>query len=452
MACVATLGPPSTLNSTDVWNAATTQLKLPFTLSGAPVVRPPTSVANLTAPNNIDTLNTQISFITQGLITDQTLCSGTTLRDGNLTYTLKFIAIHTNLWPTGAGGQGTTTDTGVDTSGNQVSLFFTGPQGECYHICVPIVTTGTPNNMFLDAWLNEKTVPSALTVNSLIDVKQNAKCIRLNYTCLSAFGTSYTLVLFRTPIVFNKTLGFLTTPTTVFTAATTRNYTLKTFSDSFNLVMNIKSGGILQFTERFTTATTSVTPSYYFAPSSTLMSTYFRQTSKALPKPAVKCYPINLMKDVREDGSIVVDQTNKPVPADSVKNELTEGGVQKDPGAVDLLHNTVFWVVFSIVALTTLALVVWVIVLVWPDAAARNAAARVSLLQVMRDLAGLGTVGGLRSVPEALLAPPVVAAAAAAAAAPQQQQQQQQQQQLSMFQRALRGLAGFASRYRPWRR
>jgi hypothetical protein len=373
--CTTTLKPPASglLPVTDgKWSSQEAFTDSPFTLSGAPVTAPPRSYPNQSVsycpgfdnqtPPKPRT--TQINLDTSGLIQDPVLNSGTTLRiasEPNVTFQLVFIAFHKNLW---------------SGSSPQVSLFFSGnDSGKTVytHICIPVTyTTNDLNtNLFLTSWLKGSKVTSGLTVNNLLDAKNGLK-LQVMYYCLggSSRWNSYNLFLSSEPILLNQNglPSWLQTDLTVSGGQWISNstYRLKTFSDFYTYALNIRNPSYTQFLNwaSITTATpqktltsildpgtqSAIAVTYYSLASGALSGTAFKQTAqRILPRKQIKCYPINLMKDIDTDGNVVVDNNNVPITTKDAKN-MAQGAtldVKLDPATVQSQNNTAI-LIFSI--------------------------------------------------------------------------------------------------------
>ena len=347
------------------------ETKAPYTLNGAPVSIPPSStsgqyvtyIKQMDGETPSNPITTDIYLNTQGLITDSTLKAGTTLRAEDINFSLKFIALHQGLW---------------DPTTPQVSLFFSGTDAQhnlfYYHLCIPIEYTNSDTNvnLFLNSWLNKKPVTSGMTVNTLLNTGTGSLKIQtLNY-CLQK--TPYCLALSSDKILLNgsKLPSWLASDTTCTSnqwSNGNKTYTLKTFSDFYTYAMNIRNGSTLNWptttstaeTPRFltsifdaSTTQTTVTPSYYSYETS---STYFTQTQRKIPKTQIKCYPLDVLKDVETDGSVTINTKDKtPVLTDAARAAAQGGltGVLLTPDALQQQSNTlvlIFSIVFIIIGI-----------------------------------------------------------------------------------------------------
>jgi hypothetical protein len=361
-----------------VWSSQDTQKDPPFIVSGAPVIAP-RSIPFQTVPYMIGLdglqkpLTRQITVDTQGLIIDPSLNAGTTLRitNENEIFSLRFIAFHKGLWS--------------DTP--QVSLFFSGTRDgrtDFAHICIPVIytTTNENTNQFLNSWLCNDPVPAGLTLNSILDT--NGSKLNVLYYCLGGKDSwnSYNLFLNTEPLYVNQNrLPSWIMNDKTFTGSqwlSKNMYRLKTFSDYYTVAMNVRSRdydflnwgsiSITSDTKTFTSILdtkpqTGITPTYYNLPQGALSGTSFKKSAKrTLVKKQIKCYPINLMKDVDKNGNVVIDQNNVPMSTAEASEQGKE--VTLDPVAVNAQNSTailVFTIIFGIVAvLLTLGLVFYV--------------------------------------------------------------------------------------------
>lgn len=377
--CTPTLNPPTggVLSVTDPkWIGVSTDP--PFTLSGAPVttipVKTPNQMVNYCPGLDQQTppqpLRKEITLDTSGLIQDPVLKSGTTLRITNerVSFTLVFIALHKNIW----------SDT---TASPQLSLFFTGRDPVdglivYTHICIPVTyTTDDLNtNLFLNSWLKNTPPPLGLTVNNLLDAKRGLKLQVMNY-CLrnQVGGTSYTLFLSSEPLLLNSTnLPSWLAADTNLTGNQWINestYRLKTFSDMYTFAMNVRNPTYTEFfnwNEITVTKTNNtkknfvsimsgsptqsgITPSYYVLPPGSLSGTALTKGQRTLPKKQIKCYPINLMKDVDENGNVIVNSDNVPMTTSGAANEKQSEtmNLKLDDKTVNAQNNT-FVIIASI--------------------------------------------------------------------------------------------------------
>lgn len=386
--CTPTLNPPTggVLSVTDPkWIGVSSDP--PFTLSGAPISAAPTKPPNEIVgycPGLDDTLRPlrkDVSLDTSGLIKNADLNSGTTLRITNedVSFKLKFIALHKDIW----------SDNATD---SQVSLFFTGVARDgstvYTHICIPVRYTSDDlnNNLFLKSWLKGVTPPSGLTVNNLLDAKNGLK-FQVMYYCLGnkSKWNSYNLFLSSEPLLLNGT-GL---PTWLANDRAlsgsqwtdTSSYLLKTFSDMYTYVMNVRHPFHTDFlnwdrieitdnTKIFvpilngSKPQSGITPSYYVLPAGSLSGTAFKQPgTRTIPKKQIKCYPINLMKDVDDKGDVIVNSNNVPLTTTGLMNEKSKEmmDIKLDPSAVQAQNYTFVFISSIFIAIIALVFILGVI-------------------------------------------------------------------------------------------
>jgi hypothetical protein len=400
------------------------ETKAPFTLNGAPVSIPPSStsgqyvtyVKQMNGETPPKPITTDIYLNTQGLITDSTLKAGTTLRAEDINFSLNFIALHQGIW---------------DPTTPQVSLFFSGRDKDnkliYYHLCIPIEYTtnsDTNVNLFLNSWLNGKPVTSGMTVNTLLNTGTGGiKLQTLNY-CLGSI--SYFLAVSSDKILLNgsKLPSWLASDPTCRGnqwSNGNKTYTLKTFSDFYTYAMNIRNGSTLNWppatsqaeTTRILTSIfsasgyTTVTPSYYSYKTS---STDFIQTQRKIPKTQIKCYPLDILKDVETDGSVTINTKDKtPVNTTTARAAAQGGltGVLLTPTEVAQQSNTlvlIFSIVFIIIGICLMIAVYNSIFPRESGAAAVVAAALPGLLPSPPVLKTI--VNALTKIPSSLPSPP----------------------------------------------
>lgn len=361
------------LPSNDAAWGTKAQQTSPFTLNGAPVSIPPTSrnrqsvtyITQLNGETPKKPITRDIYINTQGLIVDPTLNSGTTLRVTGepIVFSLNFIALHQGIWDSGT---------------PQVSLFFSGRNNTSsliyFHLCIPIAyntNSDTNVNLFLNSWLNEEPVTSGMTVNTLLNTAtDNSKIQTLNY-CLGR--VSYFLALSSEPLYLNssKLPSWLANDTRCSGERWSGDtYTLKTFSDMYTFAMDVRSAAypsLLNWgspdssntpkylTSIFTTTTqTTVTPSYY---TFKITRADFKQTERKIPKNQMKCYPLDVLKDIDTDGSVTINtKDKKPVSTKDAKDAANGGipAVAVGPAELQAQTNTlvlIFSIVFIILGL-----------------------------------------------------------------------------------------------------
>jgi hypothetical protein len=402
------------------------ETKAPFTLNGAPVSIPPSStsgqyvtyVKQMNGETPPKPITTDIYLNTQGLITDSTLKAGTTLRAEEINFSLNFIALHQGIW---------------DPTTPQVSLFFSGRDKDnkliYYHLCIPIEYTtnsDTNVNLFLNSWLNGKPVTSGMTVNTLLNTGTGGiKLQTLNY-CLGSI--SYFLAVSSDKILLNgsKLPSWLASDPTCGGnqwSNGNKTYTLKTFSDFYTYAMNIRNGSTLNWppatsqaeTTRIltsifaTTVQTTVTPSYYSYKTS---STDFIQTQRKIPKTQIKCYPLDILKDVETDGSVTINTKDKTPVSTAAAQAAAQGGtiaVAVGPAELQAQSNTlvlIFSIVFIIIGIC-LMIAVYNTIFPRESGAAAAAVVAAALPGLLPSPPVLNTiVNALTKIPSSLPSPP----------------------------------------------
>jgi hypothetical protein len=253
--------------------------------------------------------------------------TSTSLRYEGNTYTQKFIAVHRPIW------NASKTDA-------QVSIFFTDPRGNMFHICIPIVFTEVAENVFLKLWLHDEElkVPGGTTINDLLNFPQEKVTFATIQYCLQYNGTRslnpYTLCYFQTPLSLNaNNVGtWLTKLLTDYEipkeTETGKKYMRNTFDEIFNLMMlgtvkfyntNLVEAKLVSNEDHIdsTSKTQSAVKAVFYKVRTSDLS-----GKKSTMQPAkgvkgisnVKCYPIDLANQIDEQGNIFIDEnTNKPI-------------------------------------------------------------------------------------------------------------------------------------------
>lgn len=257
--------------------------------------------------------------------------TNTTLRHEGITFSLQFIALHRNLWE--------------DSENPQVSLFFTGPNMEMFHLCIPIQYTqnAKTENLFLRAWLKGlkegENLPPDFTLNSLLHLQQEAKGVRfakLQY-CLSynkdRSTKPYIFCLSREALPLSQKglptwllddLNF-TKPSPVPSPedATIKKYRRKTFDSILNFMLrgtfrkyitDIEDPYLVSDEIYFDSSKEqdAIGAIYYEVklPLSNLQEGF----ADSCPKKDIKCYPFDIGTQVTKDGKIQIDpNTNAPI-------------------------------------------------------------------------------------------------------------------------------------------
>jgi hypothetical protein len=354
----------------------------PFELKGGPLNGKPNPIKGFTETKKFDPLkNTNtpsssenyydIKLNTENILKKD---SNTTLRYEGLTFNHEFTAIHQNIW--GLSGDG------------QVSMVFRNPEkGYFFHICIPIalVDTSEDENIFLKYWIykniSEK-VPSNFTMNELLNFREtdneDVKFATIQY-CLTYNNTenkTYVVCLFNNPLKINKnnvsswfteTLK-ITTPPVESRKKTINSILNLLFAGTF---INTTDRKLLSTSEYFSgSETTIIVPTYYNVSSKQIGGTLFKKKYK-LDKGIrgldnIKCYPIDLVNQIDEDGNIIINEdNNKPIDIESVRNPekgeidpITTAKVkqeEKEPG--NNLYFILFIVFISLFGLLILFLI-----------------------------------------------------------------------------------------------
>ena len=396
----------------------------PFTLSGSPIR--PKSITGLTehvrkanaskstdpiayfAADNYDIVN----ILSENIIgTD----ISTTLRFNEKTYSLTFISLHSPIW---------------NTETIQVSLLFTAADGSFFHICIPVVT-GTNENIFLKAWLTGKDTDSTITVNELLNFRSNDVRFAILDFCLSyesgKYIKPYVFCIFKTPLYISQSSipkwlsddPLLSNPQAA--PSPTSPYRRKTFNDVFNHFMrgyiNVNvlgkpdpylTGKEMHFDSTRTQIAT--TPAYFKVDSKKLSGiSYGKHKARVLEGfqgevlENIKCYPIDLVRQVDDNGNIYVDETtNKPIDITSERVNIMGANVD-EPDLLSLRAeqaNNQSWirytVIFSILAFICLSVIAVAVVFFFRGkSSAAAAAAAATAANRLATAASAATPGSL---------------------------------------------------------
>jgi hypothetical protein len=336
---------------TDTPTSAQIQAKPVFILNGAPISNKPQSLRNLgervlksNSANKPPSERRSDDYWWANLASENIIGSDTktTLRYENQTYTQKFIAIHTGIW-----GE----------PGLYVTLFLMAANNDMFHICIPVSLTTTPQdeNVFLKSWLNNSNTdpfPSGFTTNDLLNFRGVASpSPMVDFTiindCLSYNNKSnlihYTLCKFKTRLNLNNgpnqnLVGAWINPSRMSVAELPVEstpavpYRRKTFNQIFNfmlngIIVNALDRNMVDNTSKYITEsptpTSGVTPIFYSVSLADMKSGASSSASGASGSITrlqnVKCYPIDLVQQVDDQGNIFIDQaTNKPIDITTV--------------------------------------------------------------------------------------------------------------------------------------
>jgi hypothetical protein len=390
------------INKPSNWtdSPTTKQSKPVFVLNGAPISNKPQSLQNLgervLKENSVKkplASRAATDYWFANLASENIIGSDTktSLRYENQTYTQKFIAIHTGIWG----------DTGLF-----VSLFLMADNNDMFHIYIPVAltTTAQDENIFLKSWLNTSNrdpLPSGFTINELLTfrgIPSNMVDFAIVNDCLSYFSNNnkvvshYTLCKFKTRLNLNNgpnqnLIGAWITPARMSVAEnpveTTPStpYRRKTFNQIFNfmlngIIVNRLDTNMVDNTSKYlnesSTPTSASVPVFYSVNFVDMRMTgkiedfSVRGTGiKGLKN--VKCYPIDLVQQVDDEGNIFIDQsTNKPIDITSVNASqfnnidpsLGEGAAlaaQKNQNWTRFM--IVFCVIFGLIAVGILVII-----------------------------------------------------------------------------------------------
>jgi hypothetical protein len=403
----------------------------PFELKGQPLSNPPEAVRNAMQPvrksdavidRSRDDYTADKNYYTVNVKTPNIIGRNvnTTLRYQNETYVQEFIAVHKNIW--------------YDPSNTvpQVSMVFTAPNGSIIHICIPIEhqNTSERENLFLKYWLYRKPpsgqMPAGMTLNELLNFReasgQKVTFATLQY-CLNVNPTNtqtkYILCLFGTPLRINTTqlenwfrddiqLTDVRLQNTIPTETeSTNKYIVK---KEFDSILNFMLRGnyykyaydprIVNDVKYFDIRSTQnvITPSYFAVTSKQIAGTMVKTPIQTEPgKRAlqnIKCYPIDLVNQVDDNGNIVIDEdTNKPVDVKKVVSTNSTNQVPTPIEAADKIQlqkeneqKVMFWIIFGIVILIVVAILIATVVYMLKGT---------SYSPAMSGGVGVGGVGGV---------------------------------------------------------
>jgi hypothetical protein len=395
MDCISTdqvLRPPAILDFSSYG-----QQSPPFTMNGAPVVGIPESMKGAIEKRRSPTATTdtsnKIAYFAADNYYDITILGeniftgrDTSLRFKNNTYTLKFVALHANIWAS---------------SGLQVSLLFQTVDSHFFHICIPVKLDGTENseNQFLKAWIGKTVAQSGMTLNELLNFRgyeNGAKfatleyCLKYNQSAPSV--NTYTLCLFDSPLrISEKSIpDWLKNDTNMLTVQTPSPtnpvYRRKTFDEIFNLFMRGRINvyiysdpdPFLVGTEQhfdYAVKQNVINPAYFSCKTRMLTGKQYspdQLVSGVKGLHNVKCYPIDLASQVDEGGNIYIDEnTNKPVDVNDVLMK-PDGSSKIDTSLIDsqlasagMANRIIYWITFSIIIIIFLAITIAIIIYIF---------------------------------------------------------------------------------------
>jgi len=363
-----TISPPAAqIPSPNNWPSSAITEPIPFTMYGSPVMVPPNGVKGLSMKREFRDISGSVRYYgesklyydvfleTSNIITEN--INNTTVRYEGFTFYLTNISFHRNIW---CAKEGTPVQVSM--------LFLTDKKDKMFHICIPVEYTVTDQgeNLFLKKWLgtsySETQVPPNITYNELINVQEDIfKFTIFNY-CLSIKEKNknypYIFVLLAQPIRFNITKAkdwlrkdpYLQTISKIPTRQDAPNvkYPINTFDEIFNILFDIRNKDdpvLITGTSRTTTITqSSVLAAYYKFPMTDFIGTTLPSTlapsSTTVSEENIKCYPLDVVRDVKADGSISIDRnTKKPIAANEFRENLArETGV--NPILASMASNT----------------------------------------------------------------------------------------------------------------
>jgi hypothetical protein len=345
----------------------------PFEMKGAPVgMKNPEPLKGVTewirkpnAPTKFDpkTYFAKENYSETKLNTENILGgdTDTTLRYEGMTFQHKFTAVHRSLW---------------ENTWPEVSLFFTNEDGSMFHICIPIeyTTDGKDENAYLKKWLTtDTTIPNGITTNELFRSKERVKCATLHYCLKYNQGKAnqpYILCIFENKLKVNQTILQPWLKEDILLTKKDKNSNrYKLFDEVLCLVlrgtfskyvMDIPDPYV-KSDERFFSIKRkedTVQPTYYNLSRNSLSTIkyqakegYRNQIIEGLDTRKlnnVKCYPIDLVTQVDDQGNIVIDEiTNKPIDPKQA-TESANSDLNIDMNADVPKSNVWYWIYFSI--------------------------------------------------------------------------------------------------------
>jgi hypothetical protein len=382
----------------------------PFTLNGAPMRNHPQSVKGITEnarrttaitnPHDPDYFEND-NYYSYNTLTENILPTDHTtelrFHELNLTYSLSFICAHRNLWDDKTNGA------------FQISLFFLGQNNKrVFHICIPVqyVYSNDLVNPFLNAWFNpDSKLPNPFTVNQIFDfgIDDDIKFSLTEY-CLkynqgrNSFDT-YHLCLFKTPIKVNQNNlpGWLANDLylqkkyTIPAEGRGTEYRRTQFDEIMNqqLTMMISSFTSTRrpeplvskdiYFDTFRKQNVFV-PVFFNVDAKQLLGTAMKPTRKetfANPEAFrsvegfetkvlenVKCYPINLKTQVKNNQIQIDTKTNRPITPDQAASQAGSqyaSMVQQEKAS----NNLIYWIAFSVIGIFVLLILVVLIVFIF---------------------------------------------------------------------------------------
>ena len=412
--------------------------KCPFVFNGAPMSNKPQSLTNITEIKRkstatkditLDSYFSEDNYYSYNLNTENIISSdqSTTMTINSVKYTLKFICLHSSLWSR-------------NSPNPQLSIFMTAENGDMFHICIPVVYSANMPNTFLKSWLTDSPVPPGFTLNQIFTFpEKKVKFAHLHY-CLRYNNkkslTPYQLIYFNTAINLDPATApewllsdkSLTNSQVIPGQDTGSRYRRKTFSQVLNLFYRGTMNKI---------AFGTVNDPYEICPDE-----YFNAKSgdhpidtQADPKPMyfnieaiellgknriegfsspttslesnklknIKCYPIDLVNDIDNEGNIMVNPTTKKPTAITKPSAALKASV--DPNLDVKTKDNQSWTIFLIAFLVILSVLVLiaVICLVYVFTGKKNQGLAVSAAAV----AVAATAPSVATAPPAAIRDPV---------------------------------------------
>jgi hypothetical protein len=326
--------------------------KCPFVFNGAPMSNKPQSLTNITEIKRkqsatkditLDSYFSEDNYYSYNLNTENIISSdqSTTLTIDSVKYTLKFICLHACLWSR-------------NSPNPQLSIFMTAENGNMFHICIPVAYSANSPNTFLKSWLTESPVPPGFTLNQIFSFpEKKIKFAHLHY-CLRYNNkkslTPYQLIYFNTAINLDPATApewllsdkSLTNSQVIPGQDSGNTYRRKTFSQVLNLfyrgTMNKIAFGTINDPyeicpdEYFNSKSgdnpidtqADPKPIYFNIEATELLgrnklegfsSRSVNATLERNKLKNIKCYPIDLVHDIDDQGNISVDPvTKKAIP------------------------------------------------------------------------------------------------------------------------------------------
>ena len=378
--------------------------KCPFVFNGAPMSNKPQSLTNITEIKRkqsatkditLDSYFSEDNYYSYNLNTENIISSdqSTTLTIDSVKYTLKFICLHACLWSR-------------NSPNPQLSIFMTAENGNMFHICIPVAYSANSPNTFLKSWLTESPVPPGFTLNQIFTFpEKKVKFAHLHY-CLRYNNkkslTPYQLIYFNTAINLDPATApewllsdkSLTNSQVIPGQDSGNTYRRKTFSQVLNLfyrgTMNKIAFGTINDPyeicpdEYFNSKSgdnpidtqADPKPIYFNVEAIELLG---RNRIEGFASPTtnlqsdklknIKCYPIDLVNDIDNQGNIMVDPTTKkPLAISSAKATFDKMAVNPNMDVKNAENNSfiIFAIAFSVILGILVLIAVICLVFVFP--------------------------------------------------------------------------------------